>query len=338
MSSSVGCPLAEAAEHPVTCCAGCAGCGSGATRAARRGGRTRSRSTWRTSTDVCLISGGSADRAAERKSRACQCGCRRRPETVGAGGGSIVWRDGGGALRRGRRAAGAEPARVLRPSGERPTVTDANLVLGRLPERIAGGLELDRRAAGGRSPGLSPRRRSQSSTAEMLRGVRLVSVERGHDPPTSRSWVRRAGPLTRARCRRARDRTRAVPRPRGLSALGLAVGDQRRDRVDRSSPARGAGVASHGEADLQVRGQSFELTWPLGEDLAGAFHRAHEARYGYADRLVPSSSSPSGRQRCARPELRLPPASRWNAGPGANRARRRHVPGFPRGGGLGWNQ
>jgi N-methylhydantoinase A/oxoprolinase/acetone carboxylase beta subunit len=78
-----------------------------------------------------------------------------------------------------------------------------------------------------------------------------------------------------------------VPAAAGvLSALGLAAGDERRDRV--VSHVRPLGevydLPAEGEADLRYRGQSFELTVPLGGDLAEHFHRAHEERYGYADR------------------------------------------------------
>jgi N-methylhydantoinase A/oxoprolinase/acetone carboxylase beta subunit len=77
-----------------------------------------------------------------------------------------------------------------------------------------------------------------------------------------------------------------VPEAAGvLSALGLLASDERRDRV-RSYLcvlAEAGELPSEGEADLRYRGQSFELTVPLGEDLATAFHRAHEERYGYAD-------------------------------------------------------
>ncbi len=70
--------------------------------------------------------------------------------TVGAGGGSIAWRDPGGALRVGPRSAGADPGPACYGrGGEHPTVTDANLLLGRLPADapLAGGLQLDREAA-----------------------------------------------------------------------------------------------------------------------------------------------------------------------------------------------
>ncbi len=77
-----------------------------------------------------------------------------------------------------------------------------------------------------------------------------------------------------------------VPQAAGvLSALGLVASDERRDRVvSHVRPlAEVAELPAAGEADLRYRGQSFELTVPLQPDLAAAFHRAHEERYGYAD-------------------------------------------------------
>ena len=66
----------------------------------------------------------------------------------------------------------------------------------------------------------------------------------------------------------------------------LAAGDERRDHVVSHIRPLGevGGLPPEGEADLRYRGQSFELTVPLGRDLAERFHRAHEDRYGYADR------------------------------------------------------
>src|SRR5437867_10635085 len=100
-----------------------------------------------TSTDVCLIAGGRAERASERAVGGLPI---RLPtvdlHTVGAGGGSLVWRDAGGALRVGPQSAGADPGPACYGrGGTQGTVTDANLLLGRLPERLAGGVE--RRAA-----------------------------------------------------------------------------------------------------------------------------------------------------------------------------------------------
>jgi N-methylhydantoinase A/oxoprolinase/acetone carboxylase beta subunit len=70
-----------------------------------------------------------------------------------------------------------------------------------------------------------------------------------------------------------------------LSALGLVASDERRDRVvSYVRPlAEVTALPRDGEADLRYRGQSFELTVPLQDDLAAAFHAAHEDRYGYAD-------------------------------------------------------
>jgi N-methylhydantoinase A len=71
-----------------------------------------------------------------------------------------------------------------------------------------------------------------------------------------------------------------------LSALGLVASEERRDAV-RSYlvPLADAGeLPREGEADLRYAGQSFELTLPLQEDLAEAFHRVHEEQYGFAER------------------------------------------------------
>jgi N-methylhydantoinase A len=82
-------------------------------------------------------------------------------------------------------------------------------------------------------------------------------------------------------------RTVLVPEVAGvLSALGLVASEERRDAV-RSYlvPLADAGeLPTEGEADLRYAGQSFELTLPLQEDLAEAFHRAHEEQYGFAER------------------------------------------------------
>ena len=78
-----------------------------------------------------------------------------------------------------------------------------------------------------------------------------------------------------------------VPAAAGvLSALGLAAGDERRDHVVSHVRPLDAvdDLPPEGEADLRYRGQSFELTVSLGDGLAERFHRAHEERYGNADR------------------------------------------------------
>ena len=244
-----------------------------------------------TSTDVCAIVAGEAQRSTERVVGGLPI---RLPSvdvhTVGAGGGSIVWRDTGGALRVGPESAGADPGPACYGrGGARPTVTDANLLLGRLPDRLAGGLELDRSAAERALDGLDPSAVIEVVNAEMLRALRVVSVERGLDPRDfALVAYGGAGPLHA--CALAEEleiRTVLVPEAAGvLSALGLVASDERRDRV-RSLvvPLEEAGeLPAEGEADLRYRGQSFELTVALGGDLAEAFHLAHEERYGFADR------------------------------------------------------
>jgi N-methylhydantoinase A/oxoprolinase/acetone carboxylase beta subunit len=125
--------------------------------------------------------------------------------------------------------------------------------------------------------------------AEMLRALRVVSVERGHDPAEfALVAFGGAGPLHA--CELADElgiRTVLVPEAAGvLSALGLVASEERRDTV-RSYlvPIADAGeLPTEGEADLRYAGQSFELTLPLQEDLEGAFHRVHEEQYGFAER------------------------------------------------------
>jgi N-methylhydantoinase A len=244
-----------------------------------------------TSTDVCLISGGAAERSVERTIAGLPI---RLPSvdvhTVGAGGGSIAWIDAGGALRVGPESAGADPGPACYGrGGNRPTVTDANLLLGRLPRQLADGLELDVKAAERAMDGLAPADVIDVVNAEMLRALRVVSVERGRDP-TELALVAfgGAGPLHACALAEALGtETVLVPESAGvLSALGLAVSDERRDHV-RSEVRRLAEMHElplEGEADLRYLGQSFELTVPLGPDLGERFHRLHEERYGYADR------------------------------------------------------
>jgi N-methylhydantoinase A len=286
--------LAEAAAHPaVALVSGPAAGVVGAARVAQLAGveNAISLDMGGTSTDVCLIEGGEAGRSSEREVGGLPL---RLPmvdlQTVGAGGGSIVWRDAGGAVRVGPESAGAEPGPACYGrGGTRPTVTDANLLLGRLPSRLAGGLELDRGAAERAFDGLDPAEAVEVVNAEMLRALRLVSVERGHDPREF-ALVAFGGASPLHACALAEElgiESVLVPDSAGvLSALGLAVADERRDSV-RSyvCPLEEAGeLPAAGEADVRYRGQSFELTVPLQPGLAEAFHRAHEARYGYADR------------------------------------------------------
>jgi len=317
----------EAAAHPAPILVSGPAAGViGAARVARMAGieNAISLDMGGTSTDVCLIAAGAAARSAARAVGGLPV---RLPtvdlHTVGAGGGSLVWRDAGGALRVGPESAGADPGpAAYRRGGTRPTVTDANLLLGRLPERLAGGLELDRDAAARALEKLDPAEVVEVVNAEMLRALRVISVERGHDPREfALIAFGGAGPLHA--CALAEELeigTVLVPAAAGvLSALGLVASDERRDTV-RSYVrplAEASELPAEGEADLRYTGQSFELTVPLGADVAAAFHRAHEDRYGYSDRERPVELV-AVRTADVRPgpELVLPPAERLEvAGP-----------------------
>jgi N-methylhydantoinase A len=122
--------------------------------------------------------------------------------TVGSGGGSIAYVDSGGALRVGPESAGADPGPVCYAmGGNRPTVTDANLVLGRIPadEFLDGQMPLDLEAAHSaletlgqaaaliQQPGLSLAQTTalgviEIANAHMERALRVISIQRGYDP------------------------------------------------------------------------------------------------------------------------------------------------------------
>ncbi len=147
-----------------------------------------------TSTDVALMEAGPG--------LVSECVIGGRPlkipvmdiHTVGAGGGSVAWVDGGGALRVGPRSAGADPGPAAYGRGGPFTVTDAHVLLGRIPEgRFLGGdFDLDggasRRAARplARKLGLAPEALAlgvlRVAEATMERALRTISLERGHDP------------------------------------------------------------------------------------------------------------------------------------------------------------
>ena len=243
-----------------------------------------------TSTDVCLVAAGAAVRAEGREVAGLPIQVPMVDiHTVGAGGGSIAWRDTGGALRVGPHSAGADPGPACyRRGGTEPTVTDANLCLGRLPASLPGGLELDLDAALVALGDLDPADVIDVVNAEMLRALRVVSVERGHDPRDfALVAFGGAGPLHACALADELGSERVlVPAAAGvLSALGLVVSDERRDHVRTVvGPLREAGeLPGEGDASLRYRGQSFELRVPLGPGLEERFHRAHAERYGYAD-------------------------------------------------------
>jgi N-methylhydantoinase A len=254
-----------------------------------------------TSCDVCLIDGGEVSETAQRA-------VAGRPlalpaldiHTVGAGGGSIAWRDSGGALRVGPQSAGATPGPACYGlGGALATVTDANLLLGRLlgDSPLAGGMRLDRDAAERAVAALAQELRIEPLACaegivrvaehEMLGALRLVTVERGIDPRRFALMpFGGAGPLHACAMARELGIARVLcPRASGvLSALGLAAAAPRHDvsrtvmlsgteltrerlRESRDELLAEADAALAGErADVRVAyelryvGQAFELS------------------------------------------------------------------------------
>ena len=214
--------------------------------------------------------------------------------TVGAGGGSIAWRDAGGALRVGPRSAGADPGPACYGrGGERPTVTDANLLLGHLDEEapLAGGVRLDRAAAErvvgelAEQLGLGLEETAAGiarvASAAMAQAVRVVTVERGIDPrELALVPFGGAGPLHAAQIADELGMRRVlVPVASGvLSAFGLVVAERRRDLVESvllagdelTAEAIGAVVerlAARGREELREAGAAAEPELRASYDL-----------------------------------------------------------------------
>jgi len=199
-----------------------------------------------TSTDVALLKDGVARLASEATVHGYPLKAPMLDiHTVGAGGGSVAYVDAGGLLKVGPRSAGADPGPVCYGRGNaEPTVTDANVVLQTLnPTHLLGGRmavrqDLARDAIGRLATqlGLPLMQTAQGIvsvvTANMARAIRVISVQRGHDP---RDYTLvafgGAGPLHAARLARELDIDRVlVPRSPGiLCAMGLLLTDLRAD-------------------------------------------------------------------------------------------------------------
>ena len=326
MQSSGGLAAAQlAARHAAfTVLSGPAGGAAAAALVARRSGHRDlvCFDMGGTSCDVCVVEDG-----AVRETSGREVGGRPLAlamvdiHTVGAGGGSVAWRDPGGALRVGPRSAGADPGPACYGrDGEEPTVTDANLSLGYLADGAELGGEvtlrrdLSERALHslGNRLGLNAEETAlgivRVANAEMVRALRVISVERGLDPREF-ALLAFGGAGGMHACSLAEELgigTVLVPRAGGvLGALGLAISDLRRDYVrpylvplndvdtevfearygDMEAAAANdlEGPEHHRRADLRYGGQSFELTVDADapEKLETRFHAAHEGRYGY---------------------------------------------------------
>ncbi len=246
--------------------------------------------------------------------------------TVGSGGGSIARLDGAGALRVGPESAGAEPGPICYGLGGRHvTVTDAHVWLGRLPPDafLGGERRLDRDAVRAPLEALAGALgRSAEAAAEgvlavadtaMEGALRLISVERGHDPadftlvPFGGAAGLHAAELA---ARLGVARVLVPPDPGVLSAYGMLVSPVRKDvsrtlllRAEEAEGGRleaeldalageavrqlevegfpAASLAVRRMVDARYVGQSYELRVGA-EDWRASFHAAHQARYGYA--------------------------------------------------------
>ena len=247
--------------------------------------------------------------------------------TVGAGGGSIASIDSGGALRVGPESAGAQPGPACYGIGTALTVTDANLLLGRLdPANFFGGkMTLDiARSAAAAAPLAAALKVSVKTLAEgvicvananMERAIRVVSVERGHDPRDfALVAFGGAGGMHACDLAGALEMTTViVPRQAGvLSALGMLMADVTKDfsasvlmRASELTPRdleqrfaplvaegrralakeglRGANAVCARWIDVRYLGQSYEISLPFTAGYRAAFDRLHGQTYGYAN-------------------------------------------------------
>ena len=248
---------------------------------------------------------------------------------VSAGGGTIAWVDEGGALRVGPMSAGADPGPACYGRGrEEPTITDANLLLGRLPKILAGGRiklhpELAEKAVKriAEKIGMDVVEASAGiiriANTVMARALRLVSLERGHDPRDFSLFAfGGAGPLHAAALAEELGVREIIvpPLPGVFSALGLLVTDYRHDyhasvvrmadklgeeelekifssledkayKVLRSEGVSEENIRLIRMLDMRYWGQAYELSVPYRgslEEAVEGFHRIHEARYGYS--------------------------------------------------------
>jgi N-methylhydantoinase A len=248
--------------------------------------------------------------------------------TVGAGGGSIARFDVGGALRVGPESAGADPGPICYGRGAWPTVTDAHCVLGHFGGRglLNGGFalnlertrrELEKRKGDFRDVETFAHGIIGVSNSVIERALRLISIERGHDP-RDYTLIAFGGAGGLHACDLAQSLEMLgvlLPVfPGGLSALGILRADVVRDfsrtvllPVQEPRDARRkAGQISRGlrveaetflaregfpkkqrrfEYRLDVRyvGQAYDLSVRDTTDFVAAFHRAHERAYGHSD-------------------------------------------------------
>jgi N-methylhydantoinase A len=242
-----------------------------------------------TSTDVCLIRALTPAQKSQRDMGGFPVRTRTIDiHTIGAGGGSIAWVDPGGLLKVGPMSAGAVPGpAAYGRGGSRPTVTDANVVLGRLnPKTLLGGrmvvyptraraaIEKELCASLGGELFAAAAGILDIVNANMMGAVRVISVEQGEDPREfALVAFGGAGPLHAADIARNMGIRRVIvpPRPGLLSAIGLLHADVRGDfSLTRFMRAEAANLGAINAGFAQLRAQA--ETWLAGE--AGADSRA----------------------------------------------------------------
>src|SRR5690606_32022920 len=297
MTSSGGLlPAAEAAELPAALLLSgpAGGVRAGAAAAVANGFRGAvTFDMGGTSTDGCLVLDGTPAPAAQREVGGYTV---RFPaldgHTIGAGGGSIARVDPGGALVVGPESAGADPGPACYGrGGERPTVTDANLVAGRIPaDAPFSGLALDRRAAAAALAPAGVPAEGALAAGHDPRGLALVAFG-GAGPlhacaladalgmpavvvPARAGVLSAVGLLTAPR---RRDLVRSWPTPDDHAGLGAALASLA-DRARSLVRAPAGEVTATPALDCRYRGQSDELTVPE----VAAFHDEHGRRNGYA--------------------------------------------------------
>ena len=307
-----------------------------------------------TSTDVCRIDGGRPEISYERGVAGYECLMPSTAiHTVGAGGGSIGWVDSGGSLRVGPRSAGADPGPACYGKGGlEATVTDANVVLGRIAgsAELGGRLAIQRDLAASALSALGEQADLdlEGTAIGMIRvveevmtgAVRGVSIEQGIDPRGA--WLVAfggAGGLHGTALARELEMDGVlVPAGAGVfSALGLLLSPPRADEARSvllrekdpgldTEVATVAGVAEHRQpgstittmVDVRYLGQSHELTVPYAggegwELLAARFHAAHAERNGFKREDDPIEAVTVRAAAVGTPWLRFEDLPRWRS-------------------------
>ena len=252
-----------------------------------------------TSTDVCLIRGLQPAKKSQREMAGFPVRTRTIDiHTIGAGGGSIAWVDAGGLLKVGPMSAGAFPGpSAYGRGGVKPTVTDANVVLGRLnPKTLLGGrmvvypararqaIEKELCAPLGLDLFAAAAGILDIVNANMMGAVRVISVEQGEDPREfALVAFGGAGPLHAADIARNMGIRRVIvpPHPGLLSAIGLLDADVRGDfSLTRLARAQPENLATINQGFGQLRSQA--RAWLLGEaaqDARASFEWSVDLRY-----------------------------------------------------------